>query len=106
MNGVGPRDRLSVLLPGYRLWAVVLELVIGDVHLVTRLVTVLEVCRGVPAGQLLCFVRQVRVNWQTLALLPGQPRSTRHYGAVARELIAEQIDLGYNRGPLVPNQPR
>jgi hypothetical protein len=105
MNRAGPRDRLAVNLPGYRLWALVLEVVVGRRHLVTRLVTVLELCVGVPAGQLVCFVRRVRLNRQTLALVPGQPRSLRHHGDLARELIAEQIDLGNDRGPLVPDQP-
>jgi hypothetical protein len=105
MNGVGARDRLAVQLPGYRLWALILEVTVGGRHLVTKLVTVCELCTAVPAGQLVCVVRQTRVSWHDLDLVPGQPRSVRHHGDLARELISEQVRLGFDRGPLVADQP-
>jgi hypothetical protein len=98
MNGV---NVLAVLPPGYRLWALILEIRVGGLHLVTKLVTVCERCTAVPAGELVCFVRQTRVIWQDLDLVQGLPRSVRHHGEVARDLIAEQVSQGFDRGPLV-----
>jgi hypothetical protein len=104
MNGIGTRDTLAVQLPGYRLWSLIIEVRVRGRHLVTKVVTVCERCTAVPAGQLTCVVRQTRLSWHDLDIVGGQPYPVRHQGDLARDIISEQLRLGFDRGPLVADE--
>jgi hypothetical protein len=105
INEVGPdigrTNQLAVVRPGYRLWCLVLVLHIAGTHLAERLITVLELAPSVPSGRIIVIARTHRLEWGSLAELPGIARYLWLRGPIARDIADQEVELGHDRGPLV-----
>jgi hypothetical protein len=102
MNGGGEvQQQLAVLLPGYRLWLVFVEITWRDLSIVTRLVSQLELCPGVNPGRLLVLTRSATLDFRELPSARGLPRQRWLAGARAAEVINDQIAAGHVRGPVI-----
>ena len=96
MNGV----EVAVRRPGYRLWVLILEIRLGPAHLVSRVVSVLEIARHVAPGRLLVIIRTARLQWQDLPHIPGLRTHAWISGPAAQQIIDQHAEREHIREPV------
>jgi hypothetical protein len=98
--------QLTGPLPGFRLWAVIVQLQVRGAPCFTRSICFLEEVSEYAVGALVVLVRHAVLNWEDLAAVPGLPRSFGREGQQALDIALEHILAGNARAGFGLPEPR